>query len=265
MTPPLEDFHVHTTFCDGKNTAEEMVLAAIDRGLTRLGFSGHAHMPFDDGCAMSPEATDAYRREVSRLREEYRDRIEIFCGIEQDFFSDVTAEGYDYVIGSVHSLRIGGEYLSVDESGETFRRAVSEHFDGDALSFAEEYFRLAAQVVERTGADLIGHFDLVTKFNEGGCFFDENHPRYIAASNAALDALLRTGRPFEINTGAVSRGYRRSPYPGLRILRRIAERGGRVILSSDSHRSDTLCFQFAEAQALAESVGLKVERFQAGK
>ena len=34
------DLHMHTTFCDGKNTPEEMVLSAIDKGLetTLLSF-----------------------------------------------------------------------------------------------------------------------------------------------------------------------------------------------------------------------------------
>ena len=33
------DLHVHTTFCDGKNTPEEVVLTAIEMGLCKLGFS----------------------------------------------------------------------------------------------------------------------------------------------------------------------------------------------------------------------------------
>ena len=35
-------FHTHTTFCDGKNTPEEMVVAAIEKGFVALGFSTHS-------------------------------------------------------------------------------------------------------------------------------------------------------------------------------------------------------------------------------
>ena len=56
-----QDLHVHTTYCDGKNTPEEMVLAAIDKGLVRLGFSGHAYQSFDQEPSMSIEGTAAYR------------------------------------------------------------------------------------------------------------------------------------------------------------------------------------------------------------
>ena len=34
------DYHTHTTFCDGKCTAEEMVCAAISFGMDEIGFSG---------------------------------------------------------------------------------------------------------------------------------------------------------------------------------------------------------------------------------
>ncbi|MBQ7264093.1 MAG: PHP domain-containing protein, partial [Synergistaceae bacterium] len=78
----LADFHVHTTFCDGRDSAEDVVRAAISLGMSCLGFSGHAHTPFDEGWCMSIEGTEAYRREVSRLRAAYAGQIEILCGVE---------------------------------------------------------------------------------------------------------------------------------------------------------------------------------------
>ena len=43
------NFHTHTTYCDGKETAEQMVQAAIAKGFTRLGFSGHGFPPGGSG------------------------------------------------------------------------------------------------------------------------------------------------------------------------------------------------------------------------
>ena len=40
------NYHTHTEFCDAKNTAEEMVLAAIEKNFSILGFSSHAMYPF---------------------------------------------------------------------------------------------------------------------------------------------------------------------------------------------------------------------------
>jgi histidinol-phosphatase (PHP family) len=113
-----------------------------------------------------------------------------------------------------------------------------------------------ADVIRKTGADIIGHFDLVTKFIEVGAPIDTAHPRYIRAWKSAADALIRTGKPFEINTGAISRGYRNAPYPASDILHYIAKNGGRAILSSDTHAKENFAFRFDEAAALARETGI---------
>lgn len=241
---PLADYHVHTVFCDGKNTPEEMVKAALEKGMEAIGFSGHSHTAFDEGWCMSVDGTAAYRKEIARLKKAYAGKIKIFCGVEQDYFSDASTEGYDYVIGSVHYLCVNEKYIPVDESAEDLKAAAEKQFGGDMMALCEKYYRTAANVCEKTNCDIIGHFDLITKFNEGGALFDENDPRYIAAWQKAADKLLRSGKVFEINTGAISRGYRTQPYPSADIRSYIKAKGGTFILSGDSHSADTLCFQF---------------------
>ena len=238
------DLHVHTTFSDGKNTPEEVVLEAIARKMKVIGFSDHSYTAFDESWCMKKGDIPLYRACIAELRARYADRIKILCGIEQDFYSEEPTDGYDYVIGSVHYIRAGEEFIPVDESPEILRAAAEKHFGGDLFVLIEDYYRTVAQVVEKTHADIIGHFDLVTKFNEDGSLFDEADPRYLAASRAAADALLKTGKPFEINTGAISRGYRTSPYPSVALRDYIRGRGGSFILSSDSHAKETLCFRF---------------------
>ena len=253
----LEDFHVHTNFCDGKDSPEDIIQEAIRRGMTRLGFSGHSFTAFDTEPCMSLDGTQIYMAEINRLKEKYHGQIEILCGTEQDYYSDMTTAGYDYVIGSVHYVIADGEYISVDHTPEIFANLI-HRFNDDPYKVAEEYFSLVADVINKTNADIIGHFDLITKFNEGGKFFDEDNSRYVSACNDALDSLLETGKPFEINTGAISRGWRKTPYPSARILKYIASHNGRVILSSDSHSKATLMYMFSECEELARSLGLRV-------
>ena len=253
----LEDFHVHTNFCDGKDSPEDIIQEAIKRGMTRLGFSGHSFTAFDTEPCMSFDGTQRYLNEIHRLKAKYAGRIEILLGTEQDYYSDMPTGNYDYVIGSVHYVIADGEYISVDHTPEIFADLI-HRFNDDPYKVAEEYFSLAADVVRKTNADIIGHFDLITKFNEGNKFFDEDNPRYISACNDALDSLLETDKPFEINTGAISRGWRKSPYPSARILEYIASHGGSVILSSDSHRKDTLMYKFSECEELAQNLGLRI-------
>ena len=87
-------------------------------------------------------------------------------------------EGLDYAIGSVHSICGGdGRYFAVDESPETARKCVEELFGGDWYRYTDAYYDQVALLPERTGCDWIGHFDLVTKFNERAPAFDEESPR----------------------------------------------------------------------------------------
>ena len=37
-----QNLHTHTTYCDGKDTPEQVVLKAIEKGFNSIGFSGHA-------------------------------------------------------------------------------------------------------------------------------------------------------------------------------------------------------------------------------
>lgn len=250
------NYHTHSTYCDGKNTLREMVDAALEKGFNTIGFSGHSYTHFDEEVSMSVEDTGKYEAELDSLKAEYADRIKILAGIEQDYFSEMTTENYDYVIGSVHYTYKDGKYLSVDETPELFEMAVRDYYGNDVYGFIEDYYRLVADVVRKTDADIIGHFDLITKFNEGEKYFSENHPRYVAAVDKALDKLIPTGKLFEINTGAMSRGYKTAPYPAKDIIMKIAEAGGRFIISSDSHSADTIDAGFDEVIKLLEKLGI---------
>lgn len=240
------DLHVHTTFSDGKNTPEEVVLSAIEKGIKILGFSDHSYTPFDTEYCLKENEISNYINEISGLKDKYRNKIEILCGIEQDYYSDTPTHNFDYVIGSVHYVKVGEEYIPIDNTAEILFEGVQKHFGGDIYSLIEEYYRLVGELAQKTKADIIGHFDLVTKFCEQKMLFDQNHPRYVSAFKKAADQLLKANIPFEINTGAISRGYRTSPYPAPAIKEYIKQKGGKFILSSDSHSAEALAFGFSE-------------------
>ncbi len=243
------DLHLHTTYSDGQNTPAEMAEAALSRGFLRLGFSDHGYTAHDESYCMSKEGEAAYRREIAALKTEYAGRLEILCGIEQDYYGGIPSAEYDYVIGSVHYLKLGAEYIPVDESEAILRDAIARRFGGDPLALAEAYFETVSDVLNQTGADIVGHLDLVAKFNAGG-LFDETAPRYRAAWRHAIDALLPAGKPFEINTGAIARGYQTRPYPSLEMIAYIKERGGRLLLSSDAHTAAGIGYAFNEWEPL---------------
>lgn len=235
-----QDLHTHTVYSDGNNTPEEMVLSAIEKGLDVFGISDHSYMDFDDSYCLKKKSVKEYIKEIESLKTKYSDKIKILCGIEQDLYSGIPEYDFDYVIGSVHYIKLGDEYVAVDNTAEELKDAANKYFGGDIYHLLEEYYRLVGMVVEKTGADIIGHFDLITKFQEKEPLFDEKDERYIKAWQSAADKLIEADIPFEINYGAISRGYRTTPYPSKEIQAYILEKGGRFILSSDSHHKDTI-------------------------
>ena len=245
----ISNIHTHTCFCDGRDTPAEMAQRAYDLGFVSLGFSGHSDTGFDP-CGMRDY--DSYRAAVAAEKERWRGKMEIYCGIEQDHFSG-RAEGWDYVIGSVHYVERGGKKLAVDWSPEETDRIIREEYGGSADSFAEDYYALVGSLAAVTGCDIIGHFDLITKFDEGGKVFSGR--RYTEAAMGALEALIKTGAIFEINTGALARGYRRTPYPAPWILRELHAKGAEIIITSDCHNKDHLDFGYEAAVKSAREAG----------
>ena len=240
-----KDLHIHTTFSDGVNTPEECVVKAIETGLSEIGFSDHSYISIPSSIVYwkGAEFEPLYKAEIARLKAKYAGEINILCGIEQDYYSDHPAEGYDYIIGAVHFIKTNEAFVGVDEPEDYILRNL-KYFGGDIYTFAEEYYYRLSEVVEKTKCDIIAHFDLVSKYNERAKLFDENNTRYVKAWQNAADILLKTGKPFEINMGAVARGIKTEPYPNPNILNYLKDRGAKFILASDAHKKDNIAFRF---------------------
>lgn len=252
-----QNLHTHTTFCDGKNTAEEMILSAMNKGMTSIGFSGHALTLHDISYCMSCENMLNYEKEILSLKEKYRDKIKVYLGLEQDYFSEKPMIDCDYLIGSVHYVFKNGKYIPVDESKEILTDGVNRLYGGDIYSFIEDYYFLIGDIFNKTKCDIVGHLDLPEKFNADGNLFDRENLRYKTAYKNAVTKLISQGRIFEINTGAISRGYTTSPYPNDSILQFISAMGGKVTVSSDSHDVSTVNFKLNEMCDLAKQCGFE--------
>ena len=248
----LSNFHTHSVFCDGKNTLEEVVLSAIEKGFDSLGFSGHGHTDYDDRYCMKDES--GYIREINRLKEKYKDALEIYLGVEEDAFSPLERSRFDYIIGSSHYLRVGGEYLPIDSSPDCFKVCL-EAFRGDVTALAESYYSAFCAYIRARRPDIIGHFDLITKYDELSRSLFLESPAYNAIAERYAAYAAEADCLFEVNTGAIARALRTSPYPAENLLYLLKEMGARLILSSDSHAADTLDFAFEETKLRLREIG----------
>lgn len=240
----LWDYHVHTTFSDGENTMEEMVAAALEKGMTAIGFADHSYTFFDRSYCRKPDDRTRYFGEISRLRETYGKKIRILAGVEQDLSSRKSTAGYDYAVGSVHYLCVKGRWFPIDESKRDFETMVNTAFDGDAYAACRAYFKAVRRIAKRDDIGIVGHFDLIAMFNGDGALFDERDDRYLSAAKAAARALVAAGKVFEINTRALYKGKRSEPYPAKELREYIKEIGGTFLLSSDSHKKEELLLGF---------------------
>ncbi|HQQ40686.1 MAG TPA: histidinol-phosphatase HisJ family protein, partial [Clostridia bacterium] len=208
-----QDLHTHSVWDDGQNTLEEMANAAVAANLDAIGFSGHSPLPYRNRWALQADRLEAYKAEALRLKKLFAGNIDIYLGIEWDVMSTIPPTGFDYVIGSVHHVTVNGTIYSADATPETVETCLSDAFHGDADASARAYFTQLPALAKIPEVDIIGHFDLPTKFNETHGFYNEDSPAYTAAALEAMEALVKADKIFEINTGAISRGYRTTPYP----------------------------------------------------
>ncbi len=254
-----QNLHTHTTHCDGKDTPRKMIERALELGFDSLGFSRHSYTPFSEKNTKSAEqALEAKLKYVSDIRalaEEYADRIKVYCGYEFDMYSSESLECFDYVIGSVHYPIYNGKYVCMDRDAATVRKIIDETFGGDGLAYARNFYENVARLPEIYNFDIVGHFDLLTKHSEKESFFDTESPQYRKYALDALGAVAEKIKIFEVNTGAIARGYRTTPYPAPFLLKAIKDLGCEVVISSDCHNKDFLDCKFDEAIDLISACG----------
>ena len=245
--PLRANYHTHSTFCDGNDTAEDMLLSALDKGFRHLGFSGH----MDPSIHMD---WDAYTAEVLRLREVYGDRIDILLGVELDTISDPScAPGAEYIVGSTHFIDVdGGRQHTIDHKAEITQELCRDLFGGDWYAMSRAYYETESKVVANTNCDFIGHFDLITRFNDQLHTLDETSEAYLGPAMECMEYLVSTGTPFEINCGAINRGRKAEPYPRPELLRFLHDLGGEIFINSDAHDAPLVdgCFDVAIARAI---------------
>ena len=248
------NYHTHTTFCDGSNTPEEFVRYALEQGFSAIGFSGHGYTPFDLRYCMKD--TDGYIEEISRLKREFGNKITILCGIEEDAAAWTERERFDYIIGSSHYLTVGEKYYPIDSGYDYFMDCLTA-FDGDVRRLAEAYYSTFVRYIRERKPDIVGHFDLITKFDEMDGDRLLGDPRYLETAEKYMRLAAENDVIFEVNTGAIARGIKKVPYPAPHLLYILKEKDCKLILSSDAHSVEALDHHFRETEALLRDIGFR--------
>ena len=261
--------HTHTDLFDGKNTAQEMISAARDCGMTAIGISNHFIMHpdientksfaaaqqrgYSDMCMNDfDKLIDIFSRHYDELRQmATRHSIRILCGLEVDFFN--TAEWHsgfaraikalrpDYIIGSGHFIEYGGTLCNVHDMAN----ADPETSD----KMLQVYWTKIQQVAQSGLFDWLAHLDLPKKrglgMDEKWCDIEAQTIQTIADANARI----------EINTKGFGLPCA-EPYPSKRILQHVAQYNIPVLLSDDAHSVDQIGGHFDAAAQLCRDCGI---------
>ena len=239
----LTNLHTHSFYSDGKNSPEEMVLAAIENNLDSIGFSSHGPVDEETYWSIKHTKIEEYIEVINNLKEKYKDKIEIFLGMEMDYipgkgFTDLSLslmERLDYYIGSVHYLSKfnNGAWWTVDYYFDSVLRGIDESFQGNKRKAVETYYETISEMAERFQPPIIGHLDLFKINNKNNILFDEREDWYREAIGKTLDVIMNTSSAIEINTGGMARGYVQEQYPSNFVLKMIKERNIPITVNSD--------------------------------
>ena len=268
------NYHTHSTFCDGKNTAEEIINCAIKKKFDILGFSSHSMFPFSSDWHLPSNSHNEYADSIRSLAKKYSGQIEIYAGFEADYISGVcnpSFENYkdfspDYLIGSVHFIPGKKGFIEADGSFDDVKNGIKEYFGGDIKAAVCEYFALEREMLEKGNFTFMGHPDLIKKQNAGPTkLFDETEEWYKKEIKATAQAIARAGVCVEVNTGGILRSGQKEPYPSPFFLETLSSLKVPVTLSSDAHALNGLDVWFEEGKEYIKKAGYKeIMYFQAG-
>jgi len=232
-------------FCrHARGRLEALVEMACARGFTQYGLSEHGPrwrpedlFPGEEDLGVEGvirEFSD-YAREADALAQRWEGRLELLVGFETEVLPpDTWAEDMaqvrqqmprcDYVVGSAH--HIAG--FCIDFDAEQHRLAAEAV--GGEIALQVAYFDQLAEVATALRPQVLGHFDLVRKFDPKPHFQSSVWP----AIRRALEAALEADCLLDLNAGAFRRGL--GPvYPSHEILALARRMGLRVTLGDDAH------------------------------
>lgn len=262
----ISNYHTHCALCDGKMMPEDYVLSAIKKGFASIGFTSHAPVLFKTSWTMKPENLPIYIRIVNNLKEEYKNDIQIYTGLETDFYPGCkdyrNYPKIDYTIGAIHFIydEKNKKFMALDGSVDEFIETLDITFNGDIRSLVETYYNLLGEMVVTHTPNILAHLDVIKKNNMNNRFFNESDLWYRKKIEELLYIIKENKVIVEVNTGGISRGYTTDVYPSSWILKLMKQLDIPLVLNSDAHHPDWIDTYYNNALDIIKNAGYTHER-----
>lgn len=226
----IANYHTHTLRCKhAMKEDEDYVLAAIDSGLTTLGFSDHCPwiLKKDESSSIRMEIAelDNYVSSIRYLKDKYKDKIDILIGFECEYYQDrmgwliQTAKDYklDYLI-------FGNHYHEQSSQQTYFGRY------GKKEALLEDYLNDSLGAIESGVFTYFAHPDL---YMRGYYEWDSEAER---VARIICEKAKEKKLPLEFNLGGIrANSWGRSGYPCPSFWQVAAKVGNEVIIGIDAH------------------------------
>jgi histidinol-phosphatase (PHP family) len=256
------NFHSHTSYCDGISQPEGYIIQAIEAGMFAYGFSGHAPMPFDTRWAIKQEQLPLYIAEIQRLKDVYKQQIEIYCALEVDYIPGVTGTHLftnfplDYIIGAIHFVGYfpNGKPFTVAGKALDFDKGLKEIYGNDIKRLVKAYFALNCELIQKDTPHILAHADLIKNgFLDNGIQYEK---WYQHALFEMIDLAAQKDVIIEINTRGLYKQRTTELYPSEQALRYMKQKGVRMMLSADTHLLTELTSGFEYAVGVLHNNGI---------
>ena len=226
------NYHTHTQRClHAMGTEEDYVKAALDAGLSVLGFSDHAPFPDHDfGMRMPYSELEAYFAAVDRLAAQYASQITILKSLEIEYIPQYE-EFYQFLLKTYKpDYLLLGEHFYFNEEG-----TVLNIYNAESTTDYIHYANSIAAALKTGLFQVVAHPDLFTlnKFP-----WDENCD---TASDIIIAAAKEHNVILEFNANGYRRGIHEYPdgkrymYPHINFWKKVAAAGLTVIIGADAH------------------------------
>ncbi|MEM4228878.1 MAG: histidinol-phosphatase [Thermoproteota archaeon] len=259
------NYHIHSTYSDGRATILEYVKEAVRKGFHEIAFT--EHLAIRPGSmkklyySIDASKIGDYVEEVREAEKSFKG-LKVKAGLEVDYFpgsesllKDIfESNDLDFTMVSIHWI---GEFcLDCVKYKKVFEIAVKEEgFD----KFYSKYLRLLGEAVESGLFKVIAHFDVVRNWG------------FKTSSDFKRDELkiLERAGILEMAVEVSSKGLRnpiKEPYPTRRILEYCGSLHIPITLGTDAHRLNEIDANYDSIVEYARSVGYsELATFNRGK
>ena len=226
-------YHTHTKRC-GHAVGEEKdyIEKALLNGFKHIGFSDHVMLlgQSQSGIRGDYSLLEDYINTVNRVKDEYKDVIDIHLGFECEYFPN-KLDYYQWLLDEKVEYLIIGQHCYLDENGKFCWYFSKENVEEGIKHYTED---LIAGMSTRLFKYAAHPDTFVRCFNEYNPIIDK-YARMICQASLDYDC------PLELNLGGVRGYWLEQPtlhYPCDYFWKIAGEMGVKVVIGVDAHNPD---------------------------